>query len=120
MTDRELFALAKAAAERAYAPYSGFRVGAAALTATGEVYLGANIENAAYGVTICAERVALAKAVYDGHRAFEALAVTAWPCGECRQFLSEFGAGTRVISGADEDSLESHAIAELLPRGFRL
>jgi cytidine deaminase len=130
MDDKKLYRLATAAAEQAYAPYSGYRVGAAALTATGEVYCGANIENASYGATICAERVALSKAVFDGHREFAAIAVAAvcaddapdargadgaddgvietqasgaaWPCGICRQFLFEFGSDTRIISGVDE------------------
>jgi cytidine deaminase len=129
MTDKELFAQAREALERAYAPYSGFRVGAAVLTASGAVYCGANIENAAYGATICAERVALSQAVMDGHREFAALAVAgkrggdmalAWPCGICRQFLFEFGADTRIITGTSEERLETATIGELLPKGFRL
>jgi cytidine deaminase len=126
MTDAELFNLAKAAAERAYAPYSGFKVGAAVLTESGEVYTGANVENASYGATVCAERAALIKAIYDGHREFAALAVAtlsenpAWPCGICRQFLFEFGDATRIIVGTDEKHLETHTIGELLPKGFRL
>jgi cytidine deaminase len=130
MNDKELYRLAVAAADGAYAPYSGFRVGAAVLTASGDVYRAANIENASYGATLCAERVALARAIYDGHRDFVALAVAArkdsgqavaaWPCGICRQFLFEFGSETRVVTGADEDHLESLTIAELLPNGFRL
>jgi cytidine deaminase len=126
MTDRELYIQALEARERAYAPYSGYRVGAALLTAGGEVYAGANIENASYGATICAERSALAKAIYDGHRQFEAIAVAAsgeapvWPCGICRQVLFEFGDDIRVITGPDADHLSSYRIAELLPHGFRL
>jgi cytidine deaminase len=126
MTDKELFNLAKESAEHAYAPYSGFKVGAAALTASGDVYLGANVENASYGATVCAERAALTRAIYDGHREFTALAVVslsekpAWPCGICRQFLSEFGDSTRVIVGVDAEHLETFTIGELLPEGFRL
>jgi len=129
MTDRELFELAKEASRQAYASYSGFRVGAAACTANLKIYMGANIENAAFGAGICAERVALVKALYDGEREFLALAVygeredtgetaAAWPCGICRQFLSEFGLGTRVITGADAEHLETALLSELLPRAF--
>jgi cytidine deaminase len=143
MTDKALFEQAKAAAARAYAPYSGFRVGAAALAASGQVYTGANMENASYGATICAERVALVQALYAGEREFTALAVyaeqtvgngqpadggdqpaprpaVAWPCGICRQFLSEFGAATRVIVGTDAARLEVRTLAELLPDSFIL
>jgi cytidine deaminase len=126
MTDRELYLQAQEACGHAYAPYSGYRVGAALLTADGVVYAGANIENASYGATICAERNALAKAVFDGHRAFDAIAVAAsgaapaWPCGICRQVLFEFGDDIRVITGPDADHLSCYRIAELLPHGFRL
>jgi cytidine deaminase len=126
MNNRELYKRAQEASERAYAPYSGYKVGAAVLTAEGTVYEGANIENASYGATICAERSALAKAIYDGHRKIEAIAVAAsgeapaWPCGICRQVLFEFGDDIRVITGPDTDHLSNYTIAELLPHGFRL
>ena len=127
MNDRELFELAVKAAEGAYAPFSGYRVGAALLTAGGKVYLGANVENSSFGATICAERTAAVKAVTDREREFSAIAVAApgsggpaWPCGICRQFLFEFGDGLRVITGADPESLESATLNELLMNGFRL
>ena len=93
---RKLLATAKKAQRRAHAPYSKFHVGAALLTKSGKVYTGCNVENASYGLTICAERVALTKAVSEGHRQFKAIAVVApsaslSPCGACRQVLAEFG-----------------------------
>jgi cytidine deaminase len=124
---RALFWRAKAACERAYAPYSGFRVGAAVLTASGEVFEGANIENASYGATICAERVAVSKTVSEGHKdSIAAIAIAssgadaAFPCGICRQFIFEFGDDIRIIVGTDEARLEEYTISELLPNGFRL
>jgi len=127
MYDRELYLLAEKAAEGAFAPFSGYKVGAALLTAEGKVYTGANVENSSYGAAVCAERTAAVKAVTEGERSFAAIAVAApgtgapaWPCGICRQFLFEFGEGTRVITGADADSLETATLAELLPNGFRL
>ena len=119
--------VAVGAAEGAYAPYSGYRVGAALLAANGKVYTGANVENSSYGAAICAERTAAVKAVTDGQREFVSLAVAApgstaiaWPCGICRQFLFEFGGGLRVITGAGADSLEALTLNELLANGFRL
>ena len=123
---KELYMKAKEAMGRAYAPYSGYQVGAAVLCKSGEIYCGANVENASYGATVCAERVAVTKAIYDGHRNFEAIAVCAsgadpaWPCGICRQFIFEFGDDIIVFTGPDEDHLESVSISELLPKGFRL
>ena len=127
MTDAELYRVAEEAAAGAYAPYSGYRVGAALLTASGKVYTGANVENASYGAAICAERAAAVKAVTEGERSFAALAVAApgtgapaWPCGICRQFLFEFGGELRVITGASTDRLETATLDELMPHGFRL
>ena len=127
INDIELYKAAEQAAEGAYAPYSGYRVGAALLTSDANVYTGANVENASYGATICAERTAAVKAVTDGRRAFTAIAVAApgtgapaWPCGICRQFLFEFGAEMRVICGADAEHLETARLDELLVNGFRL
>ena len=123
---KELYMSAKEAMRHAYAPYSGYQVGAAVLCKSGEVYCGANIENASYGATLCAERVALAKALYYGHRDFEAIAICAsgeapaWPCGICRQFIFEFGSDIVVTTGPDKEHLESFPIDELLPKGFRL
>ncbi|MCL2110929.1 MAG: cytidine deaminase [Clostridiales bacterium] len=127
MTDIELYEMAEGASEGAYAPYSGYRVGAALLAADGTVYTGANVENSSYGATICAERTAAVKAVTEGKREFEALAVAApgtggpaWPCGICRQFLFEFGGDLRVICGADAEHIEAVTLDGLLAHGFRL
>lgn len=127
MTDLELYEIAERAAAVAYAPYSGYMVGAALLTDDGAVYTGANVENSSYPAGICAERAAAAAAVADGRRVFAALAVAApgadavaWPCGICRQFLYEFGGKLRVITGRSADCLETAVLDELLPRGFRL
>ena len=130
MTNTELFAKAKQAACRAYAPYSGFCVGAALLCEDGTVYLGANIENASYGATICAERTALCKAVFDGKRRFTALAVAAKtsdgtfvpapPCGICRQALAEFTDGTLIVLFGTDESLTETTLSALLPHSFSL
>ena len=110
--------------QRAYAPYSNYPVGAALLTASGRVYDGVNIENAAYPTTMCAERVAVFKAVSEGERQFIAIAVATsnggTPCGSCRQVLAEFGLDTRVlIADADGRLLQENSLAELLPGAFR-
>ncbi|NMA93635.1 MAG: cytidine deaminase [Clostridiales bacterium] len=125
MTDRELFRLSVKAAENAYAPYSGFKVGAALLTKDGRVFTGCNVENSSYGATICAERGAMMKAISEGCRNFEAIAISgnggsSWPCGICRQFMFEFSEDLRIISGDGEDALKVHSLSELLPEGFRL
>lgn len=125
MTDKELYRIANDVKENAYAPYSGFRVGAALLTRSGKVYTGVNVENASYGATLCAERGAVAKAVSEGEREFRALAVAssageAMPCGICRQVLMEFAPELRVITGKDEEHLESYSLQELLPGAFSL
>ena len=125
-TDIDLYKLARKAARNAYAPFSGFRVGAAILTTTGEIFTGVNVENSSYGATICAERVACAKAISEGFRNFEAIAVATYsgaqavPCGMCRQFLFEFAPNLKVIIGRDEENIEVTSLDELLPKGFRL
>ncbi len=125
MDDRELFQIAKEMVGKAYAPYSHFQVGAALLTSDGRVFTGVNVENSSYGAAICAERTAVVKAVSEGARSFEAIAVAsssgeATPCGICRQFLFEFGDDIRIITGEDEDHLHERTIGEFLPEGFRL
>lgn len=125
MTDKELYRIANDVKENAYAPYSGFRVGAALLTRSGKVYTGVNVENASYGATLCAERGAVAKAVSEGEREFQAIAIAssegeAMPCGICRQVLMEFAPDLRVITGKDEEHLESYSLQELLPGAFSL
>jgi cytidine deaminase len=119
-----LVAAARDARERAIAPYSGFRVGAALLTATGEVVLGCNIENATYGLTTCAERVALLKALSDGHRAFTMIAVVADtdaptpPCGPCRQLLWEYCGDIPVVMANLTEVKATLQLADLLPLPF--
>lgn len=125
MKYRELYRTAQQVVQYAYAPYSRFKVGAALLTKTGEVFTGVNVENASFGATICAERTAFVKAVSEGFREFDAIAVVssdgeAYPCGICRQFMFEFGDDLKVITGEDEDHLHIREIKELLPEGFRL
>ena len=115
---------ARGALARSYAPYSGFRVGAALLAKSGEVYAAANVENASSGAAICAERAAIAKAVGDGEREFEALAVvaeteeTVAPCGVCRQTLMEFGGEIKVIMANTRGDAEIATVEELLPKAF--
>ena len=131
MTDIELVKKAKKAAENAYAPYSGFKVGAALLTKGGKLYLGCNIESSSYSPTNCAERTAFFKAVSEGEREFEKIAVVGGkngdfsnyctPCGVCRQVMSEFcGADFTVILGSDGDDYKQFTLGELLPHSFSL
>jgi cytidine deaminase len=109
---------------RAYAPYSNYPVSAALLTSSGKIFTGVNIENAAYPTSICAERVAVFKAVSEGETSFQAIGVASpnggTPCGSCRQVLSEFGLDTIVIT-ADKNGkiILEQSIAELLPEAFR-
>jgi len=117
--------MAKEAMEAAYAPYSGFRVGAALVTRAGKVYTGANVENASYGLTLCAERVAVARAVTAGERKIRAIAVAAssgravFPCGACRQTLNEFADDTAVIVITGRAGrIEKHRLEDLLPHSF--
>ncbi|HHV61152.1 MAG TPA: cytidine deaminase [Firmicutes bacterium] len=124
MRYEELLQYAIEARKLAYAPYSNFRVGAALLTRDGKVYKGCNIENAAYGATICAERVAMFKAVSDGQRDFLALCVVAdgdaacTPCGACRQVMVEFAPDMMVIMGNLAGAYEIKTASELLPFAF--
>jgi cytidine deaminase len=120
VTDQELYEQARAAAAGAYAPYSRFQVGAAALLRDGRVVTGVNVENASYPLGMCAERCALSRAVAEGLGPgdVEALAVTASPCGGCRQWLYEFGVD-RVMFW-HEDELLVRTPAELLPDSFEL
>lgn len=122
MTDA-LVEAARAAQQRAYAPYSHFRVGAALETTDGTVYIGCNVENASYGLTICAERTALVSAVAAGARTFRRIVVVsdsdppASPCGACRQMLAEFGLDLR-IQAVGPGRAQSWTLLELLPDAF--
>lgn len=123
----DLVALARAAQDRAYAPYSGFRVGCALRTRDGAVFTGANVENASYGLCICAERNAIMAMALAGHRDIAALVVAtdvappASPCGMCRQTLLEFApapATTHVTAIGPGDARVTWTVAELIPAGF--
>ncbi len=123
MDDKELVQLAIAARKNAYCPYSKFPVGAALLCADGMVYTGANVENASYGLTMCAERVAIFKAVSEGKRDFVKLAVVCdatrcSPCGACRQVIHEHAPGIEILMGSPDGSFVRATIAELLPQAF--
>ncbi|MBE6991208.1 MAG: cytidine deaminase [Ruminococcaceae bacterium] len=124
MTDTQLIQLAEQMLSRSYAPYSKFCVGAALLGKNGKVYTGCNIESAAFGATICAERCALSTAVADGCREFETIAVISSaddycsPCGICRQLIFEFGQDTRVLCARNSEDYKEYKISELLPLGF--
>jgi cytidine deaminase len=121
---QELIRIALEARLRAYAPYSKYQVGAALLTKSGRIYSGCNIENASYGATICAERVAVVKAVSEGETAFEALVVAGdgkepvAPCGICRQFLSEFGLDLVLILINLEGKRFETSLNQYLPGAF--
>ena len=129
MTATQLTDLAKEAMDRAYAPYSGCRVGAALLAADGRVYQGCNVENASFSPTVCAERMAFMKAIYDGVREFSAIAVAGGkdgvitglfpPCGVCRQVMREFCPDDFMIYLAGPDGeIRERTMAELLPDSF--
>ena len=123
MSDKKdlLMQEAKSAQEKAYSPYSKFKVGAALLTKDGKIFTGCNIENVSYGMTICAERVAVFKAISEGYTDFEAIAVSAssnhaiYPCGACRQVLAEFNPKIEIFVNHDE---KSYHLLDLLPKSF--
>jgi len=121
----KLLAAAVKAAKNSYSPYSHFAVGAAILTKSGNIYLGTNIENVSYGGTVCAERVAVWKAVSEGEREMEAIAVVgpgtkeAYPCALCRQVLLEFGLDMLVISGDEQGNyMGERSLRDLVPFPF--
>jgi cytidine deaminase len=124
VNDQELIALARTARERAYAPYSQFKVGAALLSASGKVFLGCNVENSAYPATICAERGAVAAAIAAGEHDFVRLAVIAGsprpvsPCGMCRQVLAELAPSARVLLANLDGAVEETTTQQLLPGAF--
>lgn len=131
MGPEQLISMAEEAMAHAYAPYSGYKVGAALLCADGTVYQGCNIENAAYSPTVCAERTAFCKAVYDGHWAFTAMAVCGGkdgvitgyfpPCGVCRQVMAEFCKDDfTVYLAGPGGTWQTYSFAQLLPYSFNL
>ena len=121
--EQALLSAAREAAQNAYAPYSNFKVGAAVLTKSGKVFSGCNVENASYGLTICAERVALFKAVSEASSDIDVLALSSvggvTPCGACRQVLAEFNAQLQVLIGDGEGKpVRRSSLADLLPHAF--
>ena len=128
MRARDLMRLAEAARERAYAPYSDFLVGAALLGKSGKVYLGCNVENAGYSATNCAERTAFFRAISDGEREFQAIAIVGGkrgekpgfcaPCGICRQVMAEFCDGEFPVVLGTAEKYEIHKLSSLLPLAF--
>jgi cytidine deaminase len=122
MESDRLIDLAKEARDRAYAPYSGYRVGAALLAGSGKVYTGCNVENASYGLTICAERTAVVKAVSEGESQIVAVAVAtddgASMCGACRQVVAEFGPSAVVYLADGSGTVRETTVEALLPKAF--
>lgn len=122
---QKLIKLATKAKENAYSPYSKFKVGACVLTTKGKTYVGCNVENASFGATNCAERTAIFSAIANGEKTFEAIAIVgsnnnsyAFPCGICRQVLSEFG-DLLVIIAKTENDYKTYKLSELLPNSFK-
>ncbi len=125
MNPEALLNLAVQAREKAYAPYSSFFVGAALLTCNGRVFTGSNVENASYGLTVCAERNAIFKAVNEGEREFDTIAIIGsgeeltFPCGACLQVMAEFSKDLKVIAADRALRYETFLLSELLPKMFR-
>ena len=125
MTDRELLSLAKEASGNAYAPYSRFAVGAALECKNGRIFTGCNIENMALGSTVCAELVAIFKAISEGEMHFSRIAIYGggtdfcMPCGTCRQVMSEFSEDMEVLCAKGSGSYVSYKLSELLPHAFK-
>jgi len=123
--DQELIRKAKEVSRNAYVPYSGFKVGAALKTASGKIFTGCNVENSSYGLTNCAERTAVFKAISEGENEFIEIAIYVdseilfSPCGACRQVLSEFNGDMKVVVVSGDKILET-TVNELLPHGFHL
>jgi|SRR5665647_1670182 len=122
----DLVGVAREAQTQAYAPYSGFRVGAALLTEEGHIYTGANVENASYGLTVCAERIAVFKAITTGERRFQSIAIAGsgsdyiYPCGACLQVLAEFSTNIKIIAVNENDDFREYYLGEMLPLVFSL
>lgn len=126
MTDTELLEAAEKAMENAYAPYSGFKVGAALLCSGGRVFTGCNVENSSYGASNCAERTAVFKAVSEGYKDLEAIAIVSsgedetFPCGICRQVLGEFSPDIRIILRKKDGSPSVYKFSDIMPHHFSL
>jgi len=129
MNNEELAAAARAAAEKAYAPYSKFRVGVVVVASDGAVFAGANVENAAYPASSCAEDTAITTAAAQGVRKIEAVAVAcidatdvegSYPCGRCRQVMSEFDVEKVIVTSGEGSEIREHTLDELLPHRFHL
>lgn len=126
MTERELIEMSEYAQKYSYSPYSKFRVGAALLCSDGTVFTGCNIENSTFGATNCAERTAVFKAISEGHSDFESIAITSsgggltYPCGICRQVLSEFSPEIKIILSDADKKIITFTLNELLPHSFKL
>jgi len=122
MDPKALIEAAHAARAHAYAPYSKYAVGAAVLGKSGRIYPGCNVENVSFGLTVCAERVAVFRAIAEGEREIVALAVITEnggaPCGACRQVLAEFGVAARVLIGRSDQSFRETTLPDLLPQAF--
>ena len=125
----ELSLAAKRARDSAYSPYSGYTVGAALLCGSGKIYLGSNVENASFSLTVCAERVAIFKAVTEGEKDFQAIAIAGAkagedvlspfaPCGSCRQVLAEFCSPDTAVLIVHSEGYDLYTLGELLPKGF--
>lgn len=125
-SDQKLLDMAREARKHSYSPYSHFAVGAALLASSGKVYTGANVENASYGLGMCAERVALFQAVAHGEREFHTMAIVGGgedlcsPCGACRQALFEFAPDLQIILGTPRGAREAISLRDLLPKPFTL
>lgn len=124
MENKELVEIAKKAMEKAYVPYSNFRVGAALLTDDGKIFTGCNIENASFGATNCAERTAIFKAVSEGYTNFKKIAIISdssnitYPCGICRQVILEFGRDMQIICANKNGEYKEFNLKDLLPYAF--
>lgn len=124
MREKDLVDLAKQALEHAYAPYSNFKVGVALVTKDGKTFTGCNVESASYGLSVCAERVAVIKAISSGSKDFEQIAIVVAasdvcsPCGSCRQLLYEFNPDIEVIMANTSGKIEKIILRELLPHAF--
>lgn len=126
MTIGELIQIAREAQQKAYCPYSNFRVGAALLTRAGKVFTGVNVENASYGLTVCAERIAIFKAVAEGERDFQAIVIVGsgtgyiYPCGACLQVLAEFTPEIKIMITDENDNYIEYDLRDLMPQVFSL